>query len=139
MKKFALTITLALLALIGLSQNGDSFNISVKISNIKNTTGQIVVGLYNTSDSFLGTPFLGEISNIEGKTITVAFNGIKKGTYAISLFHDENSNNKLDTNFMGIPKERFACSNNASGFMGPPKWEDAKFEVDKNIAIEISF
>lgn len=139
MKKLALTMTLALVVLIGFSQNGDSFNITVKVNNIKNTTGQIVVGLYNTPDSFLGTPYLGEISKIEGKTITVEFKGVKKGTYAISLFHDENSNTKLDTNFMGIPKERFACSNNASGFMGPPKWDDAKFEVDKNKAIEISF
>jgi uncharacterized protein (DUF2141 family) len=130
---------MAFFVFIGFSQNGDSFSLTVKVSNIKNNTGQIVVGLYNTSDSFLGTPYLGEISKIEGKTITVEFNGIKNGTYAISLFHDENSNNKLDTNFMGIPKERFACSNNATGFMGPPKWEDAKFEVNKNLSVEISF
>ena len=42
---------------------------------------------------------------------------------------NENGNNKMDSNFLGIPKEDYACSNNAKGFMGPPKWEDAKFEV----------
>ena len=29
--------------------------------------------------------------------------------------------------FFGIPKEAYGCSNNAKGFMGPPKYEDAKF------------
>jgi len=139
MKKITLTIIMALIVLIGFSENDDSYNITVKISNIKNTKGQIVVGLYNTPDNFLEMPLLGKISKIDGTTIIIVFKGIKKGTYAISLFHDENSNTKLDTNFMGIPTERFVCSNQASSFLGPPKWEDAKFEVVKNIAIEISF
>jgi uncharacterized protein (DUF2141 family) len=50
------------------------------------------------------------------------------------MFHDENDNNKMDNNFLGIPIEDYGCSNNAKGFMGPPKWIDAKFEVsDKSI------
>ena len=50
--------------------------------------------------------------------------------------HDENENNKLDTNFLGIPKESFGCSNNAKGFMGPPKWEDAKFEISNKDVVQ---
>ena len=42
-------------------------------------------------------------------------------------------------NFMGIPKEDIACSNNAKGFMGPPKYEDAKFTITKDLKIEIKF
>ena len=43
------------------------------------------------------------------------FSGIAPGTYAASAFHDENSNGKLDTNFMGIPREGVAASNDARG------------------------
>lgn len=46
----------------------------------------------------------------------------------------------MDTNSLGIPIENFGCSNNAKGFMGPPKWKNAKFELsdkDKNIIINL--
>jgi uncharacterized protein (DUF2141 family) len=67
----------------------------------------------------------------------ITFQGIEKGEYAVSLYQDENGNGKLDTNFMGIPKEAYASSNNAKGFMGPPKYQEAKFIVDKNQTITI--
>jgi len=41
------------------------------------------------------------------------------GKYAVSVFHDENSNGKLDTNFLGIPREGVGASNNAKGHFGP--------------------
>jgi uncharacterized protein (DUF2141 family) len=35
----------------------------------------------------------------------MAADAVTPGDYAISVFHDENSNGKLDRNFMGMPKE----------------------------------
>lgn len=67
----------------------------------------------------------GKISN--GR-YTVTFKAVHDGTYAISSFNDENGNGKLDTNFLGIPKEGTGASNNAPANFGPPKWADAKFE-----------
>lgn len=43
------------------------------------------------------------------------------------MFHDENSNGKLDRNFMGIPREGVGASNGARGHFGPPKFGDAEF------------
>jgi len=40
---------------------------------------------------------------------------------------------------MGIPSEDIACSNNAKGFMGPPKYKDAKFNINKDSKIDIKF
>lgn len=34
------------------------------------------------------------------------------GTYGVAAIHDENSNHKLDRNFLGIPKEGFGFANN---------------------------
>jgi uncharacterized protein (DUF2141 family) len=45
------------------------------------------------------------------------------------VFHDENSNGKLDTNFMGIPREGVGASNNAKGHLGPLKINDAAFQL----------
>jgi len=67
---------------------------------------------------------------IEGGESSWRFEGIPYGSYALRIFHDANANGELDTNFMGIPKEMFAFSNNAMGRFGPASWEDARFELD---------
>jgi len=53
------------------------------------------------------------------------FAGISPGRYALSVFHDENGNGKMDTNFIGMPREGVGASNNAIGHFGPPKFEAA--------------
>jgi len=55
------------------------------------------------------------------------FADVAPGEYAVSVFHDENSNGKLDRNFMGMPKEGVGASDDAVGHFGPPKYDDARF------------
>jgi uncharacterized protein (DUF2141 family) len=116
----------------------DNFTITVKVEGANSNDGKIFIALYNTESGFLEKSYKGEISAITNKSCTVLFKDIPKGVYAVSLFHDENDNGKMDTNIFGIPKEDYGCSNGATGFMGPPKWDDAKFELNKNKSITIS-
>ena len=44
--------------------------------------------------------------------------------------HDENRNGKLDTNFLGIPKEGVGASNNPKSRFGPPSFEESMFVLD---------
>jgi uncharacterized protein (DUF2141 family) len=67
-------------------------------------------------------------SAISDKKAVCEFPGIAVGRYAISAFHDENSNGKLDTNFIGMPREGVGASNDAKGHMGPPKFPAAAFQ-----------
>lgn len=121
------------------NQDVNTYNITVKISGLKNSNGQLLVGLYNSEVDFLEKGFKSLIQEISNKTGTVIFYNIPEGTYAVSFVHDENNNGEIDTNFIGIPKEDYGCSNNAKGTMGPPKWEDAKFELKgENKTIKIS-
>lgn len=114
-------------------------DITVKVNNLDNNKGKVFIAIYDSEDSFLGNQFKGTISDINENSCEVVFENIPQGIYAISLFHDKNDNGKMDSNFLGIPKEDYGCSNNATGFMGPPKWEDAKFEVkDKSITQTIT-
>jgi uncharacterized protein (DUF2141 family) len=55
------------------------------------------------------------------------FSGVAPATYAVSVIHDENSNGRLDTNVIGIPREGVGASNNAKGHFGPPKFDAASF------------
>ncbi len=103
--------------------------IAVEITNIKSDEGQILIGLYNSETDWLGTPYIGTIGTIKAGVSTVTFDAVPDGTYAISLFHDADGDGSLNT-FLGIPTERTGASNNAPANFGPPKWEDAKFQVN---------
>lgn len=59
-----------------------------------------------------------------------AFAGLVPGAeYAVAVFHDENANNDLDRGLFGIPTEGTGASNDARGFMGPPRYDDARFTL----------
>ena len=61
---------------------------------------------------------------------------VSPGTYAVAVYHDENANGKFDTGLFGIPKEGYGASNDARGFMGPPRFNDAKF-IYKGRALDL--
>lgn len=134
--KIALVIIISFLPLKNNAQK--TFNLTVNVEDVDNNNGQILIALYDKESDFLENTYKGIVSKIKNNACQVTFENIPKGIYAVSLFHDENSNNKLDSNFIGIPKEDYACSNNAKGFMGPPKWKDAKFKLESDTLITIT-
>jgi uncharacterized protein (DUF2141 family) len=119
--------------------SAQNVNLAVSISGLKNNTGTIKVGLYNSEGTFLKTKYKSISSEIKSNSAIVTFLDIPKGAYAVSVYQDENNNGKLDRNIMGIPSEDVACSNNAKGFMGPPKYEDARFVINSNSKINVIF
>ena len=63
--------------------------------------------------------------------VTIArcdFEGIPAGTYALVVLHDENMNGKVDTNWIGIPKEGYGFSNDAKASFSAPSFKDASFQ-----------
>jgi uncharacterized protein (DUF2141 family) len=137
MKKIILIIAIIFSGVFATNAQEETYNLTVHISGLDSNKGTLLVGVYNTKESFLKKPFKGDIVKIIAKKAMVIFKNIPKGEYAVSFIHDENNNKKMDTNFIGIPKEDFGCSNNARGFMGPPKYEDAKFMFEENKTIDI--
>jgi uncharacterized protein (DUF2141 family) len=101
----------------------------LKLNNLKSDKGSIAVAVFNKSESF---PKKAQDAVFKSFTKTTNFPlniKVPKGEYAISIFHDKNDNQKLDTNFIGIPKEAFGFSNDVMGLMGPPSFDEAKFSV----------
>lgn len=103
--------------------------VDIEIHNFKNNKGQVLVGLYNSEKSFLKEEFKGKIVKITNKKAELAFEDLPDGLYSITVVHDEDGNEDLTTNFLGIPKESIGASNDAPARFGPPKWKDAMFEV----------
>ncbi len=104
--------------------------LTVTVLNLRNNQGRVSVALYNKEEAFPKSPDKAlkiVFAPIKDKKVVVVFESLPPGEYAISVFHDENNNGKMDTNFFGIPKEGVGASNNARGHLGPPHYKDAKF------------
>jgi uncharacterized protein (DUF2141 family) len=97
------------------------------VVQVNGNDGQVACALFQKDDWLESTqkPYF---ARIKGKRAACVFADVAPGVYAISAFHDENKNGKLDTNLIGIPTEDWCTSRNASAFMGPPKFDDAKFD-----------
>jgi uncharacterized protein (DUF2141 family) len=138
MQKVILTLVFILTSIfLTHAQEKETHTITVTISGMKSDKGAVFVALYNSKKDFLKKNFKGSIMKVTDKKATVIFENIENGIYAVSVFHDENDNKKLDTKIFGIPKEPIGTSNGATGFMGPPKFKDAKFNVTTSVTIPI--
>lgn len=105
--------------------------IQVQVTAARNDKGQVLCALFAPDSGFPGKvdhAVAHTHSSIVNGDAVCEFHGIAPGRYAVSAFHDENANGKMDTNFVGIPKEGVAASNDAKGHMGPPKFDSAAFQ-----------
>lgn len=99
----------------------------VVVKDVSGTSGTIRVSVFNTADSFLKEPVAIVVVKATQGQVTAEFTGLANGTYALSVVHDANNNQVLDSNFMGMPTEGFGFSNDAMGLMGPPNFKKAAF------------
>ncbi len=104
-------------------------SVEVTLTHFNSDEGMARVGLYNNPSDFLNKEFKTLETTIQNGVATVTFTDVPDGIYAISSYHDEDNNGQLNMRMGIIPAEDYGCSNNARGFFGPPKWEDAQFEV----------
>jgi uncharacterized protein (DUF2141 family) len=112
--------------------------LTISITNIKNSKGQIAVALYKEEKDFMKKHWLIKVAKANTGMVELNFDTIPAGFYAISVMHDANNNDKLDSNLIGIPKEGFGFSNNAMGKFGPPSFEKAKIKVISETQISIA-
>ncbi len=105
--------------------------ILVKIDGFKSDDGQVRVYLFNDAEAFpskkdKAVQVIKE--KIHDQQAEITFADVPFGTYAVSVHHDVNGNDKIDHNWLHIPNEPYGASNGARGKMGPPKFKKAKFE-----------
>jgi uncharacterized protein (DUF2141 family) len=112
-------------------------DVEVIIKNVGPAPGILFVGLFDSEKTFLKKPVRGERVAAHEGSVRAVFKNIPAGEYAISVFHDANGNGKLDTNFIGMPKEGVGASNDAMGSFGPPSFEKAKFKWPRPEAVSV--
>ncbi len=107
--------------------------LTVEVTGLRSTKGSVVFSLFSGSEGF---PDKGEKAVASGqcaiaddKTARLIVPKLAPGSYAVTLFHDENANGKLDTKTFGIPKEGFGFSRDPKIRVGPPRFKDTAFAI----------
>ena len=108
--------------------------IHVEMLGIRNSTGAVACALFEAPEGF-PTEFMRFAANlmmvrVRGAKATCSFEQIPLGTYALAVIHDENRDGKLDTDWMGLPKEGYGFSNDAKGIVGAPSFQAASFSYN---------
>lgn len=138
--KPALVVLLFLVSFTGIQAQ---YTLSVDIKGLRKASGCLYFSVFKTEDGFPDSKDKcfkkGKIMQLKSVTANYTFSDLPAGTYAVSIFHDENCDTEMKTNALGIPLEGTGASNDARGRFGPPKFADAKFTLsaDKKITINM--
>ena len=132
MKRLGL-LPFAALALAAGAPAPEASSITVTVTDLRNAKGVVRACMTTAEKSFPRCRGVkgAHAAMVDAKqgTITLVFEGVKPGKYAIALLHDENANGKADRALGMMPKEGFGFSRDAPVRMGPPKFSDAVFEM----------
>ena len=119
----------------------DTASLTIEITGVKERKGKLQLGLFNQEEGFPeAKPYRAEVLNItENNELRVVFNNLPSGEYAVAVYHDKNSNGKLDKNLLGIPVEDYGFSNDTRGTrLSTPSFADTKMRVEKaNTSVKI--
>lgn len=120
-----------------LSQHAVAADLMVKVSDVEKGKGHLMIALYKSEEDYKSNKasFAKKVEALNSQEIAV-FENLPDGEYAIKMYQDENDNNEMDFNMMGIPKEGYGFSNNV-GMFGAPEYTEAKFSVKESTVIEI--
>jgi uncharacterized protein (DUF2141 family) len=123
--------------------------VTVNVSGLHSQKGNIVVCLWNKDKDF---PICSETASFKhvtvkaaSSTVTATFQNVAPGEYALSAFHDENQDGKINRGFMGRPKEGIAFSgkkpDQSQSDRGRPSFDKEKFTVNgaKTISMSLKY
>ncbi len=145
MNKILLILTLCLTTELISQNNPELFELKLNISNIE-SSGNLVIAVWSNSDSWDNN-----MTNSSGQRVGFDYGfkekvqkgnfstiiNLPKGTYLVSILLDENFNNILDKNFIGIPSEQYGFSTKKQIQFRKPKFNEGSIEFFKNTILNI--
>ena len=118
----------------------NSYDLTLNITNIK-SKGNLMISIMTDSLAYSSNTFSSKTKsfkeNIDKNNFTKIIS-LPKGKYLIQLYIDENLNDKMDSNFLGIPKEQYGFSSKEIIRFRKPKFDEASFDLNKNLTIDIT-
>ncbi|UTC61413.1 DUF2141 domain-containing protein [Treponema sp. OMZ 787] len=137
MKKIIFIFTIFLAVFTGLysEETGPEFEVTLNITNIETIEGKLFLAIYQDAKSFKKKEPLKTLSiKVEAKDMTIT-EKLPEGEYVFFVYQDLNENDKLDRNFLGMPKEPVGYSNHKGG--KPKGFDKLKVEIKENKSVGI--
>lgn len=109
---------------------GAANRVVVHFTGLRSDDGRVRCALFDSADGFPGhvsRAVATTRSEVHDRRATCTFTGIRPGVYAIIAYHDENGNSRFDRNWIGMPTEGHATSNDVKTVVTVPKFKDASF------------
>jgi uncharacterized protein (DUF2141 family) len=83
----------------------------LEITGINVNQGQVYVKIYSNDRDYINDiPYTVYVLESTSRIMVYSFD-ILEGEYLIAIFQDTNNNGRLDTNFLGFPREPVRLSN----------------------------
>jgi uncharacterized protein (DUF2141 family) len=123
MKQFVFPLAAVLMA----SASAEAADVIVTVRGVEVGQGAVSVGICDTGLGGEHCPVGGQ-QDPSAETLEFVFQNIPPGHYAFGGHQDLNKNGERDENFLGIPKEPVALSNNALEKM-IPTFADAQVPI----------
>ena len=115
-------------------QGAPGCELRIHVDGFRNTKGNLGTVLFTSPEGWpedLSKAFRHGPAPIDAATRTAlaVWKDLPPGSYAVAAIHDENSNHKLDRNFIGIPKEGFGFANNPHVGLSAPSFRAGQIHV----------
>ena len=119
-------------ALVATAAPAMAGSVTITVTGLRNTEGVVRACMTTVEDVFprcARDPKSHRTVVKAAETITIRFDNVDPGDYAIALLHDENEDGKANRVLGMAPSEGYGFSRDAPVRMAPPKWDDAVFTV----------
>lgn len=104
--------------------------IIVTMDGFRNYKGFAVAALFQSPEGYpekTEKALMKRRTVIQGKSVTMTFENVPYGQYALSILHDENDSRKLERGWFGIPKEGYGIKKNTRAHKSTPRFHEQAF------------
>ena len=105
--------------------------LTVRVVDLRNHKGQLIFGVFDQPDGFPNVEAKSknwQLKSIGADTVTFTCE-LPAGRYGASVLHDENKNNQMDKNGVGIPTEGYGVTNNPKPKLRAATFKEAMFTL----------
>lgn len=147
MKTTLCCAVLALCVLSALAQKPSApvapqtYTLTVVVEHVNEEGGNIGVLVFKSAKGWpedRGAALKDVVVKAHPGTVIVTIPDLPAGNYAVAVAHDVNMNHKLDKNWLGMPKEQYAVSNNPHVVLKAPSFDTARFSISGNTEIHVT-
>ena len=123
-----------------ISSRAGAQELTLVIQNVHRNQGNLLIAVFNQDQGF---PFSSEqaVKTVKtaatGSSVTLKISPLQPGRYALALFQDTNQDGKLNTNWLGIPREGYGVSNNFFPTFRAPQFQEAAFSFPQQTELTI--